>query len=275
MCIGNVHALVSLCDGAASGGSALSRAAKVFICSNHFADRPFMTNGSFVKPQAVLTEGGQHLEIMADQDDEPGMAHHFRNAGSGLGPKTQIADAETLIDQEDLRLDGRGPKIRWVPRGGGCWLHHPGQFALYAVMPLDSLGLTIPEYLARLGSALVRVLDDFSVHQATRATEVGVCVGSRPVATLGVCVRDHVTMFGSVFNLCPDLELFRGIRCHPAAREPMSSLERERRGAVRPAMVRERIVEHIAAAFGIPHIAPFSDHVLLQRKSIERQKAIA
>ena len=59
-----------------------------------------------------------------------------------------------------LRIDERGWSVRWVPRGGGCWLHLPGQFALYAVMPLDSLGLTVPEYLARLGFAMVRVLDD-------------------------------------------------------------------------------------------------------------------
>jgi lipoyl(octanoyl) transferase len=176
-----------------------------------------------------------------------------------------------------LRLDddNRGLQLRWVPRGGGCWLHLPGQFALYSVMPLDTLGLTIPEYLARLGSALVRVLNDFSVHHATRVTEVGVCVASRPVATLGACVRDQVTTFGSVFNLCPDLEDFRRVRCHPAAREPMTSLERERRGAVRPGMVRERIVEHVAAAFGIPHIAPFTDHVLLHRNPTTPQKATA
>lgn len=163
-------------------------------------------------------------------------------------------------------IDERGWPMRWVPRGGGCWLHLPGQFALYAVVPLDRLHLSIPEYLEKLGGVFVRVLDDFSVHHGTHITEAGVCVGPRPVATLGIAVRDGVTTFGASFNLCPDLELFRGLRCHPAAQEPMTSLERERRGAVRPSLVRERLVDHFAEAFGFQTVVPFSEHVLLQQR---------
>ncbi|MEI7685594.1 MAG: hypothetical protein WCL32_11255 [Planctomycetota bacterium] len=177
------------------------------------------------------------------------------------------------IDADDLVC--RGWATRWVPRGGGYWLHLPGQIALYAVMPLDRLKLSIPEYLQRFGDVLRRVLDDFSVHQGTNVTEAGVCVGARPVATMGIAVRDDVTMFGACFNLCPDLELFRGIRVHPAAREPMTSLERERRGAVRPALVRERIIDHFAEMFGFQSVLPFSEHALLQQREPSRQSASA
>ncbi len=167
-----------------------------------------------------------------------------------------------------------GP-TRWVPRGGCCWLHLPGQIALYAILPLDRLGLTIPTYLQRLGTVLVRVLDDFSVHQGTHLADAGVCVGPRPVGTLGIAVRDQVTLFGACFNLCPDLERYRGIRCHPAATEPMTSLERERRGPVRPSLVRERLVDHFAEVFGFARVLPFSDHVLLNRQTHIRQAASA
>jgi lipoyl(octanoyl) transferase len=174
-----------------------------------------------------------------------------------------------------LRLDAdeRGWPVRWVPRGGGCWLHVPGQIALYPILPLDRLGLAIPEYLRRLATVLIRVLGDFSIHQGPRIADAGVCVGQRPLATLGIAVRDQVTTFGACFNLCPDLELFRGIRCHPAATEPMTSLERERRGPVRPSLVRERLVDHFAEAFGFSRVLPFSDHVLLNQRQRDRQIA--
>src|SRR5438128_168122 len=29
--------------------------------------------------------------------------------------------------------------VRWVNRGGGCFLHVPGQLAIYPIMPLDRL----------------------------------------------------------------------------------------------------------------------------------------
>lgn len=173
-----------------------------------------------------------------------------------------------------LQADRSWP-VRWVPRGGGCWLHLPGQFAIYAILPLDRLGLTIPAYLDRLADVFIRVLDDFTVRQNVRATGAGVCVGARPVAPLGIAVRDQATMFGACFNLCPDLELFRGIRCHPAAEEPMTSLERERRGAVRPSLVRERIVDRFAETFGFRNVVPFSEHVLLERKDSSREAVSA
>lgn len=171
---------------------------------------------------------------------------------------------------DPAELDLRGWRTRWVPRGGGCWLHLPGQFALYAVLPLEQLHLTIPAALRTLGETIVRVLDDFSVHKGVSVTDAGVCVGDRPVANLGLAVRDGVTLFGGCFNLCPDLELFRGIQSHPNAREPMTSLERERRGAVRPGLVRERLVEHFAAAFRFANVFPFSDHVLLRQRASPR-----
>ncbi len=172
-----------------------------------------------------------------------------------------------------MPLDDRGCPVRWMPRGGGCWLHTGGQLALYSTMPLDRLGLSIPAYLERLGSVVCRVLEDFSIHHGLNVSDAGVCVGQRPVAALGIAVRERVTMFGGCFNICPDLELFRGIRCHPAAMEPMSSLERERRGPVRLSLVRERLVEHFAEVFGFARVLPFSDHVLLNRRQPDRQVA--
>jgi hypothetical protein len=45
----------------------------------------------------------------------------------------------------------------------------------------------------------------------------------------------------------------------------MTSLERERRGPVRPGMVRERVVEHFARAFGFARTSVFSEHPSLKR----------
>src|SRR5437762_522199 len=61
-----------------------------------------------------------------------------------------------------------GWPVRWVGRGGGCWLHRPGQIAVYAVFPLDRLGLSIGDYLHDLGSVFAATFGDFSVRQ--RAT---------------------------------------------------------------------------------------------------------
>ncbi len=171
-------------------------------------------------------------------------------------------------------LEQRGWPIRWVNRGGGCWLHLPGQLALYAILPLERLGLSIDGYLLRFADALARVLGDFSIHQKIETSERGVTVHGRLLAALGVSIREHTTYFGACFNLQPDLEMYRYLRCHPDVSETMTSLERERRGAVRPAMVRERLIEHFKEAFGFARLSLFSDHPLLPR-SVRLQEVAA
>src|SRR5712692_8523012 len=60
----------------------------------------------------------------------------------------QGSRAHVLLGAEELNV--RGWRVRWVNRGGGTWLHVPGQLAVYPILPLDRLALGIPEYLQRL-----------------------------------------------------------------------------------------------------------------------------
>ena len=46
-------------------------------------------------------------------------------------------------------LQARRWPVRWVNRGGGCWLHLPGQLAIYPVVPLPRHGLGVRTYLTR------------------------------------------------------------------------------------------------------------------------------
>jgi lipoyl(octanoyl) transferase len=177
----------------------------------------------------------------------------------------QGSRAHILPEPEELKA--RQWKVRWVNRGGGCWLHLPGQLAVYSILALDRLGLGLEEYLRRLQDVVIAVLDDFSVRGQTQPGRGGVWVGSRPVAGFGVAVRHWVSYFGMVLNVNPALDLLRRVCWGGSAVEPMTSLERERRGRLRPALVRERLVEHFTAHFPCTRVSLFSDHPSLSRKA--------
>jgi lipoyl(octanoyl) transferase len=168
--------------------------------------------------------------------------------------------AHILFEPEELHW--RRWRVRWVNRGGGCLLHLPGQMAIYPILPLDRLALGLQDYLGRLRQVLIDVLADFSVAAAAGPESADVYVGDRPVAHLGVAVRDWVSYYGAAFNVYPDLEPLRKVRTAPAA-PPMTSLERERRGPLRAALVRERILEHFAARFGFGRVSLFFHHPAL------------
>jgi lipoyl(octanoyl) transferase len=151
-------------------------------------------------------------------------------------------------DPEELRRHGWS--VRGVNRGGGCLVHAPGQFAVYPVLPLDRLGLGLAAYMDRLIGVLIGVLEDCGVTGAAGVDRTAVRVGGRMVAGVGVAVRDWVAYFGAYLNVHPDLTLFRAIHGDQA----VTSVERERRGPVRPALVRERLLERLAEAFGLERI---------------------
>jgi lipoyl(octanoyl) transferase len=172
--------------------------------------------------------------------------------------------AHVLYEPEELGR--RGWRVRWVNRGGGSLLHLPGQLAVYPVLALDRLGLGLGDYLDRLQRVLLDVLADFQVSATTRPERPGVWVGGRAVAQVGVAVRDWVTYYGAALNVHPDLEPFRRVRTGPCE-EPMTSLGRERRGPLRPSMVRERLLEYFAARFGFARTSLFFHHPALGARS--------
>jgi lipoyl(octanoyl) transferase len=172
--------------------------------------------------------------------------------------------AHILYEPDELRA--RRWQVRWVNRGGGSLLHAPGQLAIYPIVALDRLGLGVATYLNLLHDVVSAVLADFGVRAERRAGRAGLWVGPRPTAAVGVAVRDWVTYFGAVLNVNPDLALFRRVQCFGPAEAAMTSLERERRGPLRPSLVRERVLEHFAARFGFGRTSLFFNHHLLDRE---------
>jgi lipoyl(octanoyl) transferase len=183
----------------------------------------------------------------------------------------QGSRAHLLVDPAELRA--RQWHVRWVNRGGGCLLHVPGQLAIYPVLALDRLGLGLEAYLERLQQAVLDLLDDFGVRGETRRHTPGVWTGDRLLTGIGVAVRDWVTYYGAYLNLNPPLDPFRLVRSAGRDDGPMTSLERERRGPLRPSLVRERLLEHLAIRFGFTQTTLFTDHPSLQRKA--RSDALA
>jgi lipoyl(octanoyl) transferase len=173
----------------------------------------------------------------------------------------------THILPEPDELKARQWRVRWVNRGGGCWLHLPGQLAVYPILALDRQGLGLDEYLDTLHRVVIAVLDDFGVRGAARPGRAGVWVGPRLIAGVGVAVRDWVSYFGLVLNVDPALDVLRRVCGGGPAGDGVTSLVRERRGPLRPALVRQRLLEHFTARFRCERVSLFSDHPSLSRKA--------
>jgi lipoyl(octanoyl) transferase len=177
----------------------------------------------------------------------------------------QGSSAHILYGDNELRA--RRWQVRWVNRGGGCVLHLPGQLAIYPILALDRLGLDVHAYVAKLQAVLIKLLRDFEVRAEASQTNNEILVGGRPIATIGVAVRQWVCYYGAILNVSPDLLPFRNIQNVTPGNAGMTSLARERRGSIRPALVRERLLEHFTACFPFSRTALFTDHPSLNPKT--------
>ncbi|GBD35553.1 Octanoyltransferase [bacterium HR36] len=169
-------------------------------------------------------------------------------------------------DLEELQR--RGWQVHWVNRGGGCWLHLPGQVVIYLVVPLAFHGWSLAEYLRRLRQALVDVVRDYLLSAETPAPGTEVWVQGRPIACLGVHVRQGVTSFGGILNIGPDLTYYPLVRTSYNA-PPMTSLERECHRRIRSAEVREFLLQHLCRQLQYESLMLSLEHPWLMRKASE------
>jgi lipoyl(octanoyl) transferase len=165
-----------------------------------------------------------------------------------LGSRGHIRLTDKQLRRE--RLD-----VRWISRGGGCVLHAPGQLAVYPIVPLETLGWTVGQYLRRLQRGIVEALGELKVHCKTIPGRFGVWGRSGQLACVGVAVRRWITLHGAFINVNPAMRRYAFVDTLPhdvagaGEKTTMGCLLAERRAAVRMANVRSALVKTLAAAF--------------------------
>ena len=112
-------------------------------------------------------------------------------------------------------------------RGGQATYHGPGQLVGYPVLDLRRCGQDLHRYLRWLEEVLVDLLEANEITAGRREGLTGVWVENRKVASIGVGVRQWITMHGFALNVCGDLSPFAQIIPCGITGVEMTSMERE------------------------------------------------
>ncbi len=166
-----------------------------------------------------------------------------------------LADELLLLEHEPVYTIGRTPdrsSLRGaahlphplfpINRGGQATYHGPGQLVCYPIIDLRQRGPDLHRYLRWIEEVLVELLDGCGIAAQTRAGLTGVWVSDRKIASIGVGVRQWITMHGFALNVCGNLSAFDQIVPCGIANVTMTSVEKESTGAW--------TVEEIAARTG-------------------------
>ncbi|MFO7639113.1 MAG: lipoyl(octanoyl) transferase LipB [bacterium] len=158
------------------------------------------------------------------------------------------ADRRNLLVTEQ-ELARRGVELHQVERGGDVTFHGPGQLVGYPVFRLRGGAIGVRRFVELVEQALIRALAGLGVTAGLNPGGIGVWVGPRKLASLGVAVRRGVTFHGFALNVTTDLDWFRLMNPCGMGRVEMTSVEREG-GRTEPGAVRDAVVRAFEAEFG-------------------------
>jgi lipoate-protein ligase B len=132
-------------------------------------------------------------------------------------------------------------------RGGGATVHNPGQLVVYPVVALRGLGFGVKSFVAWVLDLGRQLLQTYDVAAECRQNPLGLWVGERKIASLGIHIARGVATHGIAVNLDNDLGLFTSIVPCGLSGVAMTSAAAETGGRVDMEEARERMRALVAA----------------------------
>jgi len=114
-----------------------------------------------------------------------------------------------------------------INRGGQATYHGPGQLMGYPIIDLRRCGQDLHLYLRWLEQLLIELLANYGITAWRRESLTGVWIDHRKIASIGVGVRNWITMHGFALNVCGDLSPFNYIIPCGINNVAMTSMEKE------------------------------------------------
>lgn len=174
-----------------------------------------------------------------------------------LGRGTQASS----LPLPPAELERRGLEVAEVERGGDVTLHAPGQLVGYPILDLRRHREDLHWYLRSLEDVLIQALGTLGIEAGRNPGRTGVWTAGRKIASIGIHVKQWVTLHGFALNVTTDLDLFDLIVPCGIPQVVMTSVAAELipgdETVLMPA-VKDRVVGAFGDAFGLA-VAEASD----------------
>jgi lipoate-protein ligase B len=141
----------------------------------------------------------------------------------------------------------QGIEVCDTDRGGRVTYHGPGQLVAYPIMAVER----VADFVHSMEGAIVAALADEGIVAEPRDTPfTGVWAGDRKIGSIGVRVREGISMHGLAVNADNDLQPFEWIVPCGIGHVRMTSVSRETGRAGSLPCFRKRMAYRFAEAFG-------------------------
>ena len=157
-----------------------------------------------------------------------------------------ISDQVLLLEHEPVYTIGRTQDQSSLPedrtnlphplfitnRGGKATYHGPGQLVGYPILNLKNYKKDLHLYLRSIERSIIKSCIQYGVQASTKEGLTGVWCNDRKMASIGVGVRQWVSMHGFAINVNGDLSPFNEITPCGIQNAEMTNMETEIGGSI-------------------------------------------
>jgi lipoate-protein ligase B len=161
---------------------------------------------------------------------------------------TTADPAHVLVDPATV-----GAELVHVDRGGDVTYHGPGQLVGYPILDLREHRMDLHWYLRTLEDALITALGVLGIEASRNPGLTGVWTAGRKIASIGIHVKQWVTLHGFALNVSTDLSRFDLVVPCGIQNVVMTSVAEELLRADHAALAQETrkaVVDGMQAGFG-------------------------
>ncbi|MBT9130551.1 MAG: Octanoyltransferase [candidate division WS2 bacterium] len=110
--------------------------------------------------------------------------------------------------REEIIEWGKIP-VHKIERGGAVTLHAPGQMVGYFILHLKNVQGGLPFLVKTIENMMINILTQYNIKGVRKEKHPGVWVVENKIGSIGISLKQWVTMHGFSFNVNVDLNLFQ------------------------------------------------------------------
>lgn len=167
-----------------------------------------------------------------------------------------------LPDDNELRR--REIPVVWVNRGGGCWLHLPGQIVAYTAYPVRNRAVGL--YRDALRRAVTAALQELGVAPFEILRDGQIRANNRFLGALGIAIHRGYATYGFCLNVSLQTHHFQMLQLEPGIPLRATTVEALRSTRTRMSRVRECLIRRYCESLGVQNYSVCAGDTLLQTR---------
>jgi lipoyl(octanoyl) transferase len=159
-----------------------------------------------------------------------------------------------------IQLQTKDAAFYRINRGGDITYHGPGQIVGYPIFDLETIGISLKEYIHLLEEAVILTLLENGIEAGRLDGATGVWLDTdfpgktRKICAIGVRASRYITMHGFAFNVNTNLDYFNYINPCGFTDKGVTSLEKEKGYRQDFDSLKESVKKNLQAVFNIEWI---------------------